>query len=318
MFLFSKIPIHDIMGLQEAKKEAYTLLKKQQKKLGKSYSEGTLKTYAGAIAHYVIYTKSVQKTPNDTKYISMLFERYKVSTALNKIAALQCYFRLTSNKKQLFEGLELEHLIAEAKRKKGVRKKQAKAFTLPYFKSRLDLLQNNTASGIRNKAMLLIFFTGAMRVSELIQLNVGDITFHGENAILDIKKSKTNQFGDYQEKALYPAKHKKYCPVTALKALLKLLPKHKKQPLFTRLYQNGHLSKKRLSISGISLLTKRLLDETFSNHSYRASFVTILKREGVDNSAIRRQTGHTSDASLETYMRFYDVLEHNAAAQLDL
>ncbi|MBP2371727.1 hypothetical protein [Pseudonocardia parietis] len=53
-------------------------------------------------------------------------------------------------------------------------------------------------------------------------------------------------------------------------------------------------------------------------HSLRAGFVTTARRAGADHRAVRRQTRHTSDATVETYDRDHAPLLGNAVTRLGL
>jgi hypothetical protein len=50
--------------------------------------------------------------------------------------------------------------------------------------------------------LLLLQFSAALRVSELVDLNVNDVARHSEGIVLTIKRSKTDQDGVGLEKAV--------------------------------------------------------------------------------------------------------------------
>jgi integrase len=60
------------------------------------------------------------------------------------------------------------------------------------------------------------------------------------------------------------------------------------------------------------------LKESYSAHSFRAGHVTEALAQGADRAAIKRQTGHRSDAMLDRYARETDLAANNSSAALGL
>lgn len=56
--------------------------------------------------------------------------------------------------------------------------------------SREDLL------GLRDRALLLVGFAGAFRRSELVSLEVSDVTFTDDGLVITLRRSKTDQEGE--------------------------------------------------------------------------------------------------------------------------
>jgi integrase len=59
----------------------------------------------------------------------------------------------------------------------------------------LAQLDDGTAQGLRDRALLVVGFTGALRRSELVALDVEDIRWTREGMVLNIRVSKTDQEG---------------------------------------------------------------------------------------------------------------------------
>jgi len=55
---------------------------------------------------------------------------------------------------------------------------------------------------VRDRALVLIGFAGALRRSELVGLDVDDVRFEGEGLVLRLRRSKTNQEGELEEVAV--------------------------------------------------------------------------------------------------------------------
>lgn len=199
----------------------------------------------------------------------------------------------------------------------GVRQKQAPAFGLANFKKVVRGLALDTLAGLRDRAILLLGFTGAFRRSELTALNVEDLSFMEECLIISLSKSKTNQFGDHEEKAIFYSPEAALCPIRSLKAWLDQLDRVQ-GPVFVSLRKNNNLTSNRLSDQTINTLVQRYLGAGFTAHSLRASFVTVAKLAGADDSKVMNQTKHKTSAMIRRYTRLDDVKQHNAAKELGL
>ena len=199
----------------------------------------------------------------------------------------------------------------------GVRQKQAPAFGLASFKKVVRELALDTPSGLRDRAILLLGFTGAFRRSELTALNIEDLSFTEECLLVSLRKSKTNQRGDHEEKAIFYSPELAVCPIRSLKAWLGQLNRMQ-GPVFVSLRKNNQLTNNRLSDQTINVLVQRYLGAGFTAHSLRASFVTVAKLAGADDSKVMNQTKHKTSAMIRRYTRLDDVKQHNAAKELGL
>lgn len=203
------------------------------------------------------------------------------------------------------------------KRSIGIRQKQAPAFTISKLKTLVRSLETETAMGLRNKSLLLLGFTGAFRRSELVGLSLEDLTFTDEGLIVSLGKSKTNQYGDHEEKAIYYSPEAALCPIRTLKAWTERLGRER-GPLFVRIRKGDRLSFERLSDQWVDKLVKRVFGTSYSAHSLRASFVTIAKLNGADDSEVMRQTKHKTPLMIQRYTRLENIRQHNAAMKLGL
>ena len=199
----------------------------------------------------------------------------------------------------------------------GVRQKQAPAFSLVQLKQLVRSLDVHTVTGLRDRAILLLGFTGAFRRSELTALNVQDLRFTEECLVVSMGKSKTNQLGDHEEKAIFYSPEPAVCPIRSLKAWLEQLERSE-GPVFVMLRKGNRLTTKRLSNQTINTLVQRYLGPSYTAHSLRASFVTVAKLNGADDSKIMNQTKHKTSAMIRRYTRLDNVQQHNAAKELGL
>ena len=199
----------------------------------------------------------------------------------------------------------------------GVRQKQAPAFSIGQLKQLVRSLDVQTVTGLRDRAILLLGFTGAFRRSELTALNVQDLRFTEECLVVSMGKSKTNQLGDHEEKAIFYSPEPAVCPIRSLKAWLEQLERSE-GPVFVMLRKGNRLTINRLSDQTINTLVQRYLGPGYTAHSLRASFVTVAKLNGADDSKIMNQTKHKTSAMIRRYTRLDNVQQHNAAKELGL
>jgi site-specific recombinase XerD len=204
----------------------------------------------------------------------------------------------------------------------GKRQKQAAAFSVAELKQAVRAMDLTTPTGLRDRAVLLLGFAGAFRRSELVALNVEDIELTRQALVIHMRRSKTNQFGEEEDKAVFYAPGADYCPVRAVQDWLQVLDRST-GPLFTRMSRGTNVrpaqpGKARLSDQSVNDLVQRHLGTAYSAHSLRASFVTIAVEAGQSNKAIKNQTKQKTDAMIERYARLDDVKRFNAAQYLGL
>jgi site-specific recombinase XerD len=230
--------------------------------------------------------------------------------AVSKAHALRGVDSPTDDKKfkVLLEGIS---------RVKGVRQKQAPAFSLALFKRTVKHIDEKTLAGLRDRVILLLGFTGAFRRSELCALNVEDLSFSEEGLIVNLAKSKTNQLGAAEEKAIFYSPDFKLCPIRTLQAWVQRLGRSE-GPVFVSFRKGERLTNRRLTDKHINLIVQRYLGAKYTAHSLRASFVTVAKLAGADDSEVMNQTKHKTSEMIRRYTRLDNVRQHNAAQKLGL
>lgn len=249
-------------------------------------------------------------------YVSHLADTCKWATINRRLAAISKLHQLqnldTPTQNRIFRTV-----MEGIKRTKGIRQKQAPAFKLNILKQLLRDFDTESNANLRNKALLLLGFTGAFRRSELVALNVQDLSFTDEGLIVSMNKSKTNQYGDHEEKAIFYSPEAVLCPIRTLLSWVKRLEKTS-DALFVRVRKGDRLTSERLTDKTVNDLVKKYFGEEFSAHSLRASFITIAKINGADDSEIMRQSKHKTSAMIQRYTRIEDIKKHNAGMKLGL
>jgi site-specific recombinase XerD len=249
-------------------------------------------------------------------YVTEIAEPYKFATIMRHLSAI--------NKLHHVQGLESPSIHRQfkifmegIKRSKGIRQKQAAAFELSTFKWTMSQLDTATHIGLRDKVLLLLGFTGAFRRSELVSLNLEHLNFTSDCLVVTLERSKTNPYGDWEEKAIYFSPNPDLCPIRSLQAWTTRLVRST-GPLFVSIKKGDKLSEQRLTDRSVHSIVCRHLGDKYAAHSLRASFVTTAKKNGAADSEIMRQTKHKTVTMIQRYTRIEDIKEHNAAMKLGL
>lgn len=179
---------------------------------------------------------------------------------------------------------------------------------------------------IRDRAMVLLGFAGALRRSEISGLDLDDLRFVPEGVEVSIRLSKTDQEGEGAVLAIPYGKHLATCPVTATRRWINVLGEYgiTSGALIRAIGPDGYVTG-RLSGSGVSDVIAKAaagagLDPSghWSGHSLRAGMVTTAAKAGVPTWAIMRTTRHKSGASLDGYIRLASRWDSVASAEIGL
>ena len=254
------------------------------------------------------------------QYVSALAPNRKWATIARRLSAIRKWHEL----RDLLSPVDDRWLKATLKgiqREHGTHSEQAPAFGAPRLKAIVRGLVTES-NGVprfgpmRDKIVLLLGFTGAFRRSELVALNVEQLTFSEDGVVITYYGSKTNQTGEREEKALFYSPDQQLCPVRTLQKWVDLLERDK-GPLLVRVGKGNELTGERLSDQSIGAIVKKRVGTRYSAHSMRASFVTTAKLNGADDSEIMQQTKHKTSAMIRRYTRLDSIKQHNAAKKLD-
>ena len=175
--------------------------------------------------------------------------------------------------------------------------------------------------GKRDKALVMLGFSTALRRSELTSLNVEDLSWSDRGLSVRLRKSKTDQEGTSRVVAV-PWAGEAYCAAQSTKEWM-AASGVMQGALFRSIDRHGRLLG-RLHPQSVNLIVKALAKheglsaELTSGHSLRAGFVTEAAKVGADLASIQRQTGHTSLAMLARYIRDMDPFSGNANSKLGL
>ena len=144
----------------------------------------------------------------------------------------------------------------------------------------------------RDRTLLLFGFAGALRRSELVALNVDDVSEDDAGLRLVLRKSKTDREAEGAIRGLPYGSHPITCPVRAWRRWLEVSG-ITTGPAFRSVSRHGHLGTKHLSDRALADIVKRRavaagLAGDFAGHSLRSGFATEGYGQGTPELAIMR------------------------------
>ena len=147
--------------------------------------------------------------------------------------------------------------------------------------------------------------------------------FVPEGLKINIKRSKTDQFGEGFLKALPYFDNSQYCPVVSLKKWIEI-SKINSGSVFRRFTKGSKLSENRLTDQTVALLIKEYLQlaginsNNYSGHSLRSGFATSAAEAGVEERNIMAMTGHKSPEMVRRYIKEANLFKNNALNRIKI
>ena len=308
--------ITDIKALQEE-----TL-----KNLKSSKSNNTVRAYKSDFKDFGLFCvkNGFKNLPSDPKIISLYLTHLstkdvKLSTIKRRLVSIGVIHKIKGYYLDTKHPVIVENLMG-IKRRKGSIQKGKKPILINNLKQIIDVINQQKSEDIkklRDKSIILIGFSGGFRRNEIVSLDYEDLDFVYEGVKINIKRSKTDQFGEGSIKAIPYFDNKLYCPVTVLERWLNV-SKLKKGPLFRRFSKGSKLTNYRLTDQTVALLIKNYLNlagidsKNYSGHSLRSGFATSAAESGAEERSIMAMTGHKSTEMVRRYIKEANLFKNNA------
>ena len=252
-------------------------------------------------------------------YLTHLSANSKISTLRRRLVSIGVVHKLKGHYLDTKHPVIIENLMG-IKRKKGSIQTGKKPILINHLKQIINVIDEQKIEKIkklRNKALILVGFSGGFRRTELISIDHEDLDFVEEGVKITLRKSKTDQFGEGQVKGLPYFTNEKYCPVTSLKNWI-YLSKIKTGPIFRRFAKGSILTGHRLTDQSVVLIIKECLklagieNQNYSGHSLRSGFATAAAESGADERSIMTMTGHKSTDMVRRYIKEANLFKNNA------
>jgi integrase len=216
--------------------------------------------------------------------------------------------------------------IMGIKRRKGSFQKGKKPLLINYLKlivNAIDEYNKEDIKKLRDRSIILMGFSGGFRRNEIVSLDYEDLDFVNEGLKINLKRSKTDQFGEGFVKGLPYFDNSVYCPVLSLKNWIEI-SNIDSGPLFRRFSKGSKLSNNRLTDQTVALLIKKYLqlagidNRNYSGHSLRSGFATSAAESGAEERSIMAMTGHKSTEMVRRYIKEANLFKNNALNKLKL
>ena len=314
--------ITDIKALQEE-----TLLNLQSSK-----AKNTVRAYKSDFNDFGLFCakNGFKSLPSEPKIVSLYLtylstKDAKMSTLKRRLVSIGVIHRLKGHYLDTKHPSIIENIMG-IKRRKGSIQKGKKPLLISNLKQLINVIdqQNNQdIKKLRDRSIILIGFSGGFRRNEIVSLDYDDLDFVEEGLKIQIRRSKTDQFGEGSIKALPYFDSSKYCPIISLKNWIEI-SKIKSGPLFRRFVKGSKLSENRLTDQTVALLIKEYLklagidSKNYSGHSLRSGFATSAAESGADERSIMTMTGHKSTEMVRRYIKEANLFKNNALNKIKI
>ena len=289
------------------------------KNLRNSKSTNTLRAYQSDYNDFsLFYSKNgFQVMPTQPKilalYITHLASYSKYSTLKRRLASISIIHKTKGHYIDTKHPIIVENLMG-IKRTNGSNQKGKKPLLINDLKvliKAIDGSKEKNIRKIRDKALVLIGFSGGFRRSELVDIEYEDIDFVEEGVKIFIKRSKTDQSGEGMTKAIPYFDNINFCPVKALNKWV-VEAELKEGKIFN------------ISDKSVALIIKKYANyaglnaNRYAGHSLRSGFATSTAESGAEERNIMAMTGHKSPEMVRRYIKEANLFKNNALKNIKI
>lgn len=239
-------------------------------------------------------------------YVTALAARAKLATIRLYLAGIAEKHRETGLDSPTAHEV-VRRIVRGIARTHGASQTRKAAATLDHLRAMLLEVRGDDLKAKRDRAIVLLGFSAALRRSELAALRVEDLRFEKRGLIVTIRRSKTDQEAKGVEIAVPFVANRSLCAVRAVKAWLEASG-FTAGPLFCSFTLQRQMLGTPIDGRDVANLVKKLtskarLEGDFSGHSLRAGFATSAASAKASLDAIARTTRHKSLSVLMGYVR---------------
>ena len=283
------------------------------KNLKNSKARNTLRAYQADFRDFSAFCSKngFSSMPTEPKimalYLTHLSSTSKFSTLKRRIASISVIHKMKGHYLDTKHPVIMENLHG-IKRRKGSNQKAKKPILINDLKliiQAIDQSNETKKKKIRDKALILVGFSGGFRRSELVDIDKNDVEFVNEGIKIFIKRSKTDQSGEGMIKDIPYFNNKLFCPVTNLTNWLE----------YTKI-QDGKIFD--ISDKSVSLIIKKYVSlsgldpDKYAGHSLRSGFATTTAESGAEERNIMAMTGHKTTQMVRRYIKEANLFKNNA------
>ena len=314
--------ITDIKALQEETKI----------NLQNSKAINTIRAYRSDFNDFGLFCtqNGFKSLPSEPKIVSLYLthlstKEIKMSTLKRRLVSIGVIHKLKGYYLDTKHPSIIENIMG-IKRRKGSVQKGKKPLLINSLKqiiNVIDKINNQELKRLRDRSIILIGFSGGFRRHEIVSLDYDDLDFVSEGLKINLKKSKTDQYGEGSVKGLPYFDNYQYCPVLSLKKWIEV-SNIDTGPLFRKFKKGSKLTEKRLSDQTVPILIKKYLElagiesKNYSGHSLRSGFATSAAESGAEERTIMAMTGHKSTEMVRRYIKDANLFKNNALNKIRL
>jgi site-specific recombinase XerD len=314
--------ITDIKALQKE-----TLINLQSSK-----ANNTVRAYKSDFSDFGLFCaqNGFKSLPSEPKIVSLYLthlsvKNAKMSTLKRRLVSIGVIHKLKGHYLDTKHPTIIENIMG-IKRRKGSFQKGKKPILINNLKAIINVIDKQKKAEIkkfRDRSIILIGFSGGFRRNEIVSLDYDDLDFVSEGLKINLRRSKTDQFGEGLTKALPYFDNSKYCPVVSLKNWIEI-SRISSGPVFRRFIKGSKLSENRLTDQTVALLIKEYLQlagidsKNYSGHSLRSGFATSAAESGAEERSIMAMTGHKSTEMVRRYIKEANLFKNNALNKIKI
>ncbi len=289
------------------------------KNLRSSKASNTLRAYQADFKDFSRFCikNGLSSIPTEPKilalYLTHLSANSKFSTLKRRIASISVIHKLKGHYLDTKHPIIMENLHG-IKRVKGSNQKAKKPILINDLKTiinKIDEINLPEKKQLRDKALILIGFSGGFRRSELVNIDYDDLEFVNEGVKIFIKRSKTDQSGEGMIKAIPYFDNKIFCPVTKLKDWINFSEMKSGKVFGISDKSVALIIKKYLSLSGFDA-------NKYGGHSLRSGFATSAAEFGAEERNIMAMTGHKTTQMVRRYIQEANLFKNNALNKIKI
>ena len=264
----------------------------------KNFSEHTLAAYASDIVSYILWLDNISCTSVDfnklREYLHFIqrFD-YKKTTIARKVASIRTFYKFLFRERYIDSNPALS--LSAPKRPKSL----PKFLTPEEVEQILNNVKIETPAGFRNRVILELLWATGMRISELSNLNFGD---------LNLDENEIRVFGKgAKERIVLVSDRAKGYLIQYINSARKLIaPEYNTNeinddtPLFIN--NTGYRLQNKTVRKVINEIVEKIeLPKKVTPHVFRHSFATKLIENGADLRVVQELLGHAGISNTQIY-----------------
>ena len=300
--------------------------------LKSSKAKNTIRAYKSDFRDFELFCiqNSLKSLPTKPEIISLYLtylstKNAKISTIQRRLVSIKMIHKFKGHYLDTKNPSIIENIMGIKRRKGSIQigKKPLKINNLKKIIDVIDEQKKEEIKKLRDRSIILVGFSGGFRRNEIVSLDYDDLEFVPEGLKINLKRSKTDQFGQGLLKGLPYFESSNYCPVVSLQKWIKM-SNINSGALFRRFNKGSNLTENRLTDQSVALIIKDYLElagidsKNYSGHSLRSGFATSAAEAGVEERNIMAMTGHKSTEMVRRYIKEANLFKNNALNKIKI